>query len=91
MASTRHVTLTAATAKTVTSDRDHNEIGILHKGNVADPVYVTDAATATVKGDNTYTVLAGQHRFIPRLMSKGMPTTVSVISTGAVELEVEFP
>lgn len=92
MAALRHVTLVANTAATVSLDRDLREVGVMHKGNVTNPVYVRlDGTPATVKGDDTYTVLPGQHRWVPRLWSSGRPTAMSIVSAGAVEVEVEFP
>ena len=88
----RHVTLTANTAQTVSlATRDLREVGVMHKGNVPDPVYVTLSGTATIAGDDTYCVLPGQHRFIPRIWSSGKPTNVSIISAATAAVEVEFP
>lgn len=92
MAAVRHVTLAANVATTVTLNRDLREVGILHKGNVADPIYVTvGGPTATVKGNDCYTVTANSQRWVPRIWSAASPTNVSIISAGAVDVEVEFP
>jgi hypothetical protein len=91
MMAVRHVLLVANTAKVVTLNRDLREVGILHKGNVPDPIYVSIGGTATVSGDDCFVVLPGQHRFVPRIWSSGKPTNVSIISTAAADVEVEFP
>lgn len=88
----RHVTLTANTPATVALNRDLREIGFLHKANVVDPIYVrTDGVDAVVAGDDTYCILPGQQRWVPRIWSQSMPTSVSIISLGAVDVEVEYP
>jgi hypothetical protein len=88
----RHGTLTANTVATVSLTRDLREVAVMHKGNVQDPIYVRcDGTAATVAGNDTYSVLPGQHRTIPRIWSSGSPTAVSIISAGAVQYEVEFP
>lgn len=91
MAAIRHGVLTANTAAQVSLANDLRTVAIMHKGNVPDPMYVTLDATATLAGNDCYTVLPGQHRTIPRLWSKGRPTVVSMISAAAVAYEVEFP
>lgn len=89
----RHGTLTANTAATVSlASRDLREIWVMHKGNVAQPIYARcDGTAATVAGNDTYAVLPGQHRMIPRIWSAGKPSNISLISAGAVDYEVEFP
>ena len=88
----RHVSLVAGTAQTVSlANRDVRSVGIMHKGNGAEPVYVILDATATVRGDDTFAVIPGQQRWIPRIWSSGKPTNVSLISAAAVDVEVEFP
>lgn len=91
MAAIRHVTLAAGTATQVSLTRDMRQIGVMHKGNVPDPVYVRCDGTAVLEANDTYCVLAGQHRFIPRIWSSGSPTVVSLICVGAATVEVEFP
>lgn len=88
----RHVTLAAGTATQVSLNRDLREIGFMHKGNVPEPIYVrTDGNPAVLEANDTFTVLAGQHRFVPRLWSSGKPTVVSIICATAATVEVEFP
>jgi hypothetical protein len=88
----RHVTLTANTAQTVSlATRDLREVGVMHKGNVPDPVYVNLSGTAVINGNDCYAVLPGQHRFIPRIWSSGKPTNASIICAAAANVEVEFP
>jgi hypothetical protein len=92
MAAIKHGTLTADTAASVTHTRDAREVGVMHKGNVTAPMYARlDGAEATVAGDDTYTILPGIQRWIPRIWSAGSAPTVSIISSGAVDFEVEFP
>lgn len=89
---TRHGTLTANTAADVSVNRDLREVGVLHKGNSTEPIYARlDGTAATVSGDETFTVLAGQRRWLPRIWSAGRPTVISLISEGAIDYEVEFP
>ena len=92
MSAIRHGTVAAGTAATVTHPRDVREIGVMHKGNVTTPMYVRlDGTTATVAGDDTYTILPGVQRWIPRIWSAGPNPAISIISAGAVDYEVEFP
>jgi hypothetical protein len=90
---TRHGTLAANTAAPVSlADRDVKEIGVLHKANSTEPIYARcDGGVASVSGDDTFVVLAGQRRWVPRVWSAGKPSTISLISEGAIAYEVEFP
>jgi hypothetical protein len=88
----RHVTLTANTEKVVSLARDLREVGILHKGNGVEPVYVRlDGTAAAINADDAYVVLPSTQRWVPRIWSSGKPTNVSIISAGAIDVEVEFP
>jgi hypothetical protein len=88
----RHGTLVANTATSVSLPRDLREVAVMHKASATNPIYVRcDGTPATIGGNDTYTVLPGQHRTIPRLWSKGAPTVVSLICAAAVDYEVEFP
>ena len=88
----RHVTLVANVATQVSVARDVREVGVIHKGNVTNPIYVrADGTTAVVKANDTYTLLSGQQRWVPRIWSSGGPTLVSIISAGAADVEVEVP
>ncbi len=89
----RHGTLTANTAANVSlADRDVKEIGVLHKGNSTEPIYARcDGTAATVAGNDTFTILAGQRRWVPRIWSSGKPSVISLISEGAIKYEVEYP
>lgn len=88
----RHVTLAANVATEVSIDRDVREIGVLHKGNVDNPIYVRcDGTAAVIKANDAYTLLSGQQRWVPRIWSSGRPTLVSIISAGAADVEVEIP
>jgi hypothetical protein len=89
---TRQVTLAANTVTTTNFTGRVREVGILHTGNVPEPVYVrVDGTAPTVAGDGSFVVLAGQQRFIPREYFQVAPTVVKIISAGAAKLEVEFP
>lgn len=92
---TTHGTLVANTATKVPGTVDVDEVGVLHKGNTADPIYVTagtnaGVATATVAGADTFTVLPGQKRWFPLPAQTAVPA-VSLISVSASGYEVEWP
>jgi hypothetical protein len=89
---TRHGTLTANTAASVSVTGDRNEVGVTHKNNVTNPLYVrADGTTAVINANDTFVVQPGQTRWVPRARELGSPTAVSLISAGAVQYEVEFP
>lgn len=89
---TRHGTLTASTAASSSVTGDRNEVGVCHLGNVTNPIYVrADGTTAVVGANDTFVVLPGQTRWIPRPRELSSPTVVSLISAGAAQWEVEFP
>lgn len=89
---TRHGTLTANTATQVSLTGDRVEVGVTHKGNVTDPIYVKpDNTTAVIGANDSYVVLAGQTRWIPRPRSLGSPTLVSLICATGAAYEVELP
>lgn len=88
----RHGTLTANTATQLSQAGDRIEVGVTHKGNVTNPLYVrADNNAAVIAADDTYVVLPGQTRWIPRPRNLGTPSIVSLISGGAVAFEVELP
>lgn len=89
---TRHGTLVANTATGVTVAGDRNEVGVTHKGNVADLLYArADNTTTVLAANDTFVILPGQTRWIPRPRELGSPTVVSLRSAGTVDYEVELP
>lgn len=89
---TRHGTLVAATVTTVSVTGDRNEVGITHKNNVTDPIYARcDGTNAAVAATDTYTILPGQTRWIPRPATLASPTVVTLISAGTPAYELELP
>lgn len=90
----RHGTLTANTAATVTVAGGRQEVGVTHKNPAAtDPIYArADGTAATIAGNDTFTILPGMTRWIPRPRNlTGTNTNVSLISAGANPYEVELP
>lgn len=89
---TRHGTLTANVAASVSVTADRNEVAVTHKGNVTNPIYArADGTTAVINAADTFAILPGVTRWIPRPRALGSPTVVSLISAGAVDYEVELP
>lgn len=89
---TRHGTLVANTAASVSVTGDRNEVAVTHKGNVTDPIYARcDGTTAVAAANDTFVVLPGITRWIPRPRNLGSPTAVSLISAGTAQYEVELP
>lgn len=85
---TRHGTLTPDTPTEVAFSKDFGSVGIVHYGDVTDPIFVTvDGTEAAAGADGTFVVLAGTRRVIPR--DGGAPTEVSLVSEGAASYEVE--
>jgi hypothetical protein len=87
----RHLTLTANQVATVTIQGDHEYVGVLHLGNVENPVWATAVGTQnpTANGDDVYTVLPGTQRVIPRPGASGA-STVRLLCAAAAQIEVEF-
>jgi hypothetical protein len=86
-----HGSLSAGTESHVSHPRDVRKVGVMHKGNSSDPIYVTINGTATIRGADCFTILPGQRRWVPRIWSAGAPTIVSLISATAVDYELEYP
>lgn len=93
---TRHGTLTANTAKAVTiPDPDaaaswdtSSTAAVLHVTGT-EPIYMRgDGTTATIQGDDTYTVPPGARRSI-RVATVGQEIRLSLISAADATYEVE--
>ena len=89
----KHATLTAATVDSVTLAQQGRYIQIVHRGALANPLYVTlgkTPADPTAGGDNTIVVLSGSPVVVPWPHDSVATTTVKLISAGAEPYSVQM-
>lgn len=88
MASTKHVTLVAATVTTVTLTVNAGRIEVVNVDGASAVYFTVDGTTPTVAGDNTHVLPAAICALEVQDETAGVNSTIKLISVGTPKISV---